>query len=77
MIEITAVACSRKGKFDAEVQLKYGTFDEPTYKQVVVSTGHPTREAAKEAAKVIASKLYSELTSRAISCLSRWPNAKP
>lgn len=77
MIEFSPVSCSRKTMYEAEVQLKWGEFDNPQYKQVFVSTGHASSKEAREAAKVVCEELQQQIVAYTITLMSRYRDAQP
>lgn len=77
IFQVNSVSCSRKGTYDAEVQFKYGDYDKPTYKQVLISSGWPSHSSAREQAETIARAIEKELIEKALELLGKYKEAKP
>lgn len=77
VIQISSVSCDRRGTFDAELQFKWGEFDNPNYKQVLISAGHASSKEAKDAAQVVADDLEKAVTNAAISFMYKYKDAQP
>lgn len=76
-IQVTPVVCSRKGSYDAEVQLKEG-LDEPVYKQVLIQSGFLMRADANKAAQDVADHLKKLMWSAGRDYLtSKYKDAQP
>lgn len=72
--EPRAVACSRGNvrtgmTYDAEVRF--------LDKQYVISTGHPTREAAMDSANIIVNDMINKIKAVGQEALSKFREAKP
>lgn len=77
LIEVNAVTCKRGITYDAEVQLRYGDYENLIYKQIFVSGGWPSKHSAKEHAQVLATAIENELISKALEIMSKYKEAKP
>lgn len=77
LLEISAVSCSRKGTYDAEVQFRYGYYDKPDYKQVFISGGWLSSKSAKEQAEIVARAIENELINKGLELMGKYKEAKP
>lgn len=76
-LSVSAVVCSRRGTYDAELQVMQDSGDKPVYKHVLLQAGYKTHEKAQQRASAEAEDVYNIMWSHARDYLtSKYKDAK-